>query len=46
MRRITLALGVMLALLLFGAAMLGTAQSATTPKYGKCKPTGSTTRSS
>jgi polar amino acid transport system substrate-binding protein len=40
MRRITLALGVMLALLLFGAAMLGTAQSATTPKYGKCKPTG------
>lgn len=40
MRRITLAFGVMLALLVFGAAMLGTAQSATTPKYGKCKPTG------
>ncbi len=41
MRRLILAFGVTVAMVVFGAAMLGSAQSATPkPKYGKCKPTG------
>jgi polar amino acid transport system substrate-binding protein len=41
MRRMTLGVGLVMALGLAAAgAMLGTAQSATTPKFGNCKPTG------
>ena len=40
MRRMTLALGTMVATAVIAGALLGTAQGATPPKFGKCKPTG------
>jgi len=39
MRKVSLALGTMIATAVIAGAVLGTAQGAT-PKYGKCKPTG------
>ena len=40
MRKRTLGLGAIVAIVALSGIMLSSAQSATTPKFGKCKPTG------